>query len=243
MQDKLAETAFFERHAALEQEYDAFAPRSNKKLLLACLRMARLPNGSRVVDVGCGSGIFTDLLKQQGFRAVGLDLNERLVTIARSSYGDSNFIVGDAEDLPFSSESLEGILLSGVLHHLPDPSRCAGEVGRVLKPGGVFVAFDPNRRNPFMWLYRVKSSPFYSSKGVTPNEQPVSPTKLARVFESHGFQVTTDYVSGLQIRYLASRLARIALPVYNLLDSLLFRTPPMKPYSAFVLTMGVKAPR
>ena len=75
--------------------------------------------------------------------------------------------------LPFATASFDGILLSGIVHHLPDPKRCAAEVFRVLRPGGRFVAFDPNRMNPFMWLYRDRSSPFYSSVGVTENERPV----------------------------------------------------------------------
>jgi SAM-dependent methyltransferase len=52
------------------------------------------------------------------------------------------------------------------VHRLLDPARCASEVFRVLKPDGSFVAFDPNRLNPFMYLYRDRSSPFYSSVGT-----------------------------------------------------------------------------
>jgi SAM-dependent methyltransferase len=44
------------------------------------------------------------------------------------------------------------------VHPLPDPARCGSEVFRVLKPGGSFVAFDPNRLNPLMYLYRYLAS-------------------------------------------------------------------------------------
>ena len=104
---------------------------------------------------------------------------------ARSKrYPDLEFLEGDAEHLPFPSSSLDGVLLSGLVHHLPDPSRCAAEVFRVLKPGGAFVAFDPNRMNPFMYLYRDRSSPFYSSVGVTENERPVLAQQVAAVSEN-----------------------------------------------------------
>ena len=126
---------------------------------------------------------------------VGLDISPKLIALGRSRYPDLEFLEGDAEHLPFPSSSLDGVLLSGLVHHLPDPSRCAAEVFRVLKPGGAFVAFDPNRINPFMYLYRDRSSPFYSSVGVTENERPVLAQQVAAVFRKSGFKVGTDYIS------------------------------------------------
>ena len=161
--------------------------------------------------------------------------------IGQQNNPNLSFVAGDVEFLPFQTASLDGVLLSGILHHLPDPTRCAEEVWRVLKPGGAFMAFDPNRYNPFMWLYRDRSSPFYSNVGVTENERPVVPSHIAKIFRGVGFEVKTDYLSGLHYRYLASSRLRWALPVYNFLDDQLFRLKPLKPYSAFVITAGVKS--
>jgi SAM-dependent methyltransferase len=163
-----------------------------------------------------------------------------MLLLERKNYPDVGFVAGDVEALPLHSGSLDGVFLSGILHHLPDPSLCAREVFRVLKPTGVFVAFDPNRLNPFMWLYRDKNSPFYSSKGVTENERPIIAGEITRVFTDAGFRVSISYLSGLRFRYIASSRMRWALPIYNFLDSVIFRPAPLKPYSAFVLTSGVK---
>lgn len=130
--------------------------------------------------------------------------------------------------------------MSGLLHHLPNPALCAAEVWRVLKPGGAFVAFDPNRHNPFMWLYRDHASPLYSNKGVTPNERPVKPGYVAKIFRQQGFEVKTGYLSGMNYRYIASGKVRWALPAYNFVDANLFRPKFMQPFSAFVLTAGIK---
>jgi SAM-dependent methyltransferase len=148
--------------------------------------------------------------------------------------------MGDVESLPFADASFDGVLLSGVIHHLPDPTRCIGEVFRVLRPGGRFVAFDPNRMNPFMWLYRSRSSPFYSPVGVTANEQPVVPGHIAAAFSRAGFAVGTDYPVNLRYRYTASPAVRRLLPVYNALDCLLFTPRFMRRYRSFVLTFGEK---
>ena len=139
-----------------------------------------------------------------------------------------------------SSGAFDGVLLSGLVHHLPDPRRCAAETFRVLRTDGRFVAFDPNRMNPFMWLYRDRSSPFYSAVGVTENERPVLAGQIAGVFKGAGFTVGTEYLSGLSYRYVASKWARALLPIYNATDRVIFGLPMMKPLRAFVLTYGAR---
>ena len=142
--------------------------------------------------------------------------------------------------LMFPAASFDGALLSGVVHHFPDPSPCAAETFRLLRPRGRFLAFDPNRMNPFMWLYRDHASPFYSSVGVTENERPVLAREVAAVFERAGFAVSSHYLSGLAYRYVASRRAQLALPLYNFIDSALFGLPVMERLRPFVLTAGAK---
>jgi ubiquinone/menaquinone biosynthesis C-methylase UbiE len=238
-QDKQKEIAFFDGHAAADA-YDVFTPESNVRLITTCMRLARMGRGARVADLGCGSGVFTDLLHNLGYDAVGLDISPKLIALGRAKYPNVEFHEGDVEHLPFATGSLDGVLLSGLVHHLPDPARCADEVFRVLKPGGSFVAFDPNRMNPFMYLYRDRSSPFYSSVGVTENERPVLAQQIAAVFRRSGFKVGTDYISDLNYRYLASSKLRWMLPAYNAIDRVLFAPNFMKPLRSFVLTYGEK---
>jgi hypothetical protein len=110
----------------------------------------------------------------------------------------------------------------------------------VLRPGGRFLAFDPNRMNPFMWLYRDRASPFYSSLGVTENERPVLAHEVAAVFERTGFTVSSHYLSGLAYRYVASQRAQLVLPVYNFIDAVVFGLGFMERLRPFVLTAGTK---
>jgi ubiquinone/menaquinone biosynthesis C-methylase UbiE len=238
-QDKQKEIAFFDGHAAADA-YDVFTPESNVRLITTCMRLAGVQRDARIADLGCGSGVFTDLLHSLGYNSVGLDISPKLIALGRAKYPDVEFLEGDVEELPFPDASLDGVLLSGLVHHLPDPSRCAAEVFRALKSGGSFVAFDPNRMNPFMYLYRDRSSPFYSSVGVTENERPVLAHQIAAVFRQAGFKVGTDYISDLNYRYLASSRLRWMLPAYNALDRMLFAPDFMKPLRSFVLTYGEK---
>ncbi|HEV8467106.1 MAG TPA: class I SAM-dependent methyltransferase [Pseudolabrys sp.] len=238
-QDKGKEIAFFDAHAESD-EYDVFTPQANEALIAAFVRLSGLPAEARVADLGCGSGAFTELLRRRGYQSIGLDISPKLVALGRRKYPGLELIEGDAENLPFESASLDGVLLSGLVHHFPDPRRLAGEVKRVLRNGGRFVAFDPNRMNPFMWLYRDRASPFYSSVGVTENERPVLAWKIADVFRDEGFRVQTDYLAGLAYRYVASRRTRMLLPIYNFIDGAVFNLAIMQPFRPFVLTSGEK---
>src|SRR6516165_1686391 len=238
-QDKSKEITFFDRHADADS-YDVFTPESSLHLVRTCVALAGFRPGAQIADLGCGSGVFTNLLRKLDFNPVGLDISPKLIARARQKYPELEFLEGDAEHLPFPSSSLDGVLLSGLVHHFPDPSACANEVFRVLRPGGAFVAFDPNRMNPFMYLYRDHSSPFYSAVGVTENERPVLAHQIATIFQKSGFKVSTDYISNLSYRYLASSKLRWLLPAYNALDRLLFAPSFMKPMRSFVLTYGEK---
>ena len=85
------------------------------------------------------------------------------------------------------------------------------------------MAFDPNRLNPFMYLYRDRSSPFYSNVGVTEKERPVLAHRVADdVFKAAGFTVGTDYLSGLSYRYVASKRVSVFLPIYDAIDRIVF---------------------
>ena len=239
VQDKQKEIAFFDAHAASD-EYDVFTPEASARLISVFVRLTGLPRGARLADLGCGSGVFTELLGRAGYASVGFDISPKLVALGRSKYPGLELFEGDAENLLFGSESFDGVLLIGLVHHFPDPRRLAGEVRRVLKAGGRFVAFDPNRMNPFMWLYRDRASPFYSPLGVTENERPILARRVAEIFRNEGFRVQTDYLAGLAYRYVASQATRTLLPIYNFIDGTLFELAIMRPFRPFVLTSGEK---
>ncbi len=239
LQDKQKEIEFFDAHAAAD-EYDVFTPEAKARLIDAFKRLTGLPRGAKVADLGCGSGAFTEMLRCEGYDAVGVDISPKLVALGKRKYPGLNLIEGDVEHLPFENGSYDGVLLSGLVHHFPDPRKCAAETSRVLKSGGRFMAFDPNRMNPFMYLYRDRTSPFYSSVGVTENERPVLSFQIARIFREAGFTVSSDYLAGLAYRYVASEKTRIILPIYNFIDGIIFNLGLMKPFRPFVLTSGEK---
>src|SRR6202008_3437444 len=109
MQDKDQEIAFFDGHAAADA-YDVFTPESNTRLIETCVRLAQLKRGSKVADLGCGSGVFNDLLRKQGCNPVGVDITPKLIALGRAKFPDIEFVEGDVETLPFPPASLDGVL-------------------------------------------------------------------------------------------------------------------------------------
>ncbi|MBS0290531.1 MAG: methyltransferase domain-containing protein [Proteobacteria bacterium] len=239
LQNKQQERLFFD-NLAKEQEYNVFTDGANQKIIDAVVALLELAPGAQVIDLGCGSGVFTKLLAERGFNCMALDLSLPLLKLGKKQLETVDFIQADVEALPFLDNSIDILMLSCLVHHLPDPSKCAEQAFRVLKPGGKFIAFDPNRLNPFMYLYRDISSPFYSAKGVTPNERPILPWQVRKVFSSKGFHVTSHFVDGLTYRYVASDAAKGLLPLYNFFELYFFKPSWMRMLRSFVFTVGVK---
>ena len=239
-QDKDIEKKFFDSHAENEEYYDAFLPITNKLIVDRFEKHCRPAAGDLVADIGCGSGVFTDIMCERGYQAFGIDLSIGMLNSGRTRFSRVPFIAADAEALPFADNSLDGVMLSAIVHHFPDPVLCAQETFRVLKKGGRFFAFDPNRLNPAMYIYRDHTSPLYSRIGVTENERPVMPHTIAQLFRDVGFHVETNYLSKLKFRYVASSSVRWLLPAYNLIDDIIFRPPFLKWFRPFVLTSGIK---
>jgi SAM-dependent methyltransferase len=98
-----------------------------------------LAPGAAVADVGCGSGRAVAEMAERGARAIGVDLDERMVAVAGQRWPAAEFRVAGAYGLPFADGELRGYRAEKVYHVLDDPARALGEARRVLAPGGRIV--------------------------------------------------------------------------------------------------------
>jgi len=95
-----------------------------------------LPRGSRLLDAGCGAGLFCRLALERGVRAEGLDASQRLVEIARRRAPAGRFSVGDMEALPFENASFDAVTGFDSFPHAGRPARALAEAARVARTGG-----------------------------------------------------------------------------------------------------------
>jgi len=101
----------------------------------------------RVLENGCGVGMYAERLGESGGQVIGLEYDFERALEARSR---APLIVNAAgESLPFPDGSFDLILSHEVLEHVADDRRAAEEMARLLRPGGRAVVFVPNRGYPF----------------------------------------------------------------------------------------------
>ena len=114
--------------------------------------------GKDVLDVGCGSGIATQLLAEAGAQVTAVDLTQWAVETTRrrlAAFGlEADVRQADAEALPFAEASFDLVFSWGVIHHSSDMDRALGELVRVCRPGGQLVLMVYHRRSLFFLVYR-----------------------------------------------------------------------------------------
>ena len=101
--------------------------------------------GSRWLDVGCGTGVFTELLVERcaPIEVHGIDPAEPQLAFARARPAGriALFRKGDAMALPYGRDRFDAAVMALVIFFVPDPMRCVAEMARVVRPGGTVAAY------------------------------------------------------------------------------------------------------
>jgi ubiquinone/menaquinone biosynthesis C-methylase UbiE len=103
-----------------------------------------------VLDVGAGSGTFTNILSDRGFEVTSTDVTEDALEVLRAR-ASGTVERADATSLPFAASSFDAVILGEVLEHVENEEAALAEMARVLRPDGVLALTVP--RNP-AWFSR-----------------------------------------------------------------------------------------
>lgn len=107
-----------------------------------------LERGSRVLDLGCGPGLFSILMARMGMDVIGVDYSQGMVDTARENAAaeelEIEFMKMDAQELGFDDGVFDAVVSRNMFWALPEPERCYSEVSRVLKHGGKVLVMDGN---------------------------------------------------------------------------------------------------
>jgi SAM-dependent methyltransferase len=139
------------------------------------IEQAALAPGRRALELGCGTGLFTEKVARSGASIDGIDVSQDLLAAARArtaALPNVRLTCGNAEETPYPGASFDAVYGSSILHHL-DLERALREVARLLRPGGVAVFTEPNIVNPQVALmFHLGLTKKYF--GVSPDERAFS---------------------------------------------------------------------
>jgi len=150
----------------------------------------------RILDIGCGSGRHTgEASRCKDAFVIGADRNLKDLTDCRNRVnfiqncgehggGETGICAADITALPFDTESFDHVICSEVMEHIPDDGLAAGELVRVLKPGGSLVVSVP-RWFPEKICWKFSKS-YYNANGG--HVRIYTRKKIAALFKSHGLE-------------------------------------------------------
>lgn len=129
------------RNAFVKARYDKF-------IILLKKRLASFKN-TRILDIGCGDGVLTCKLAEQGAFCLGLDSSFDAIKYAESISTKSKhkifFSHGSCYNIQFKTNCFDAVVCSDVIEHLSKPEILLNEIRRILKPEGIAIISTPIR--------------------------------------------------------------------------------------------------
>lgn len=118
----------------------------HRELLDLVVRSAKVKDSSKVLDIGCGTGLLSlKLLQEYGCSITGIDISEEMLAIFKNKIKELgldqkiNCRLMDIDSLNFKNNTFDLAVSSVVLHHLKDKLKALKKIYKLLKPGGLFV--------------------------------------------------------------------------------------------------------
>lgn len=140
--------------------------RKRKEKVFEYLNVFADGDSIKVLDVGCGTGVFLLEMISRGYHAVGVDLSLRMVSdtkrkISAVESKSSSALCSDVQRLPFKDSYFDAVTCVGVLEYLKADVQTLLELKRVVRPGGAIIFTLPNKFkmknifDPYYYLVRI----------------------------------------------------------------------------------------
>ncbi len=143
----MSETVIRKQYDQMADVYDQRWNNYIAKTLSVLKNWAEIAPEATVLDIGCGTGEFEQLLLTENPQQVitGVDISEEMLLVAQQkcrSYSHVSFQNASVSDLPFTNNSFDVIVSASAFHYFDDPNVALMEIRRVLKPEGKVLILD-----------------------------------------------------------------------------------------------------
>lgn len=217
----MAKTNPYSKSYFQKQEY---FPQHFSQALLSFLKELGV---RKVLDVGCGTGRLVKFLNENGFEAIGCDLAEEALKIARERNKNSCLVKASAINLLFKNQSFDLVTAIALIEHLTQKEgrQFIQETHRVLKKDGYFFLVTPNLLSPRR-LLKGKNWFAYSDPTHLTFYTPLSLAKLLRQEGFDYFRFWFKIPKDLPFDWwFADQVERLPKILKNLISFLLISTP------------------
>jgi SAM-dependent methyltransferase len=152
-----------------------------------------LSHGARILDIGCGVGVFAAHCERKGYQATGIDFDHNAIAVAREHFGLQRAYALTLEEFTERREAQGFDVVSSfeVLEHQDDPAGFISKIKRLLKPAGCIALSVPNR-NRWSMLPVEDLPPNHLTRWDV--------TALTRFLESQGLDVVQVIESPISLR-------------------------------------------
>jgi len=171
-----------------------------------------------LLDLGCNRGYY--ISEYNNGRAIGVDISYPVLQEAKNRLPEIRFLQGDAQQLSFlKSNSVDAILCSEMVEHVPNAQGVLSECFRILKPGGDLLVTTPNYKKEKPTWVEIGEMKSYGVQGVKDDlyfHTAFRPEELKEMAESAGFTKVETGTFEKEVKYAT----RIPVVFYHLVKFL-----------------------
>jgi len=148
------------------ENYDSWYETEPGKLVLGIesdvvFEMLNPQKGEKIIDIGCGTGVFSISLAKKGCRVTGIDVSEKMLEKGRLNAEkfneDIDFTAADASMLPFKDNTFDSAVSVTAFEFMNDINKSFSEILRVVKKGGRIVIGTINKKSSWGYFYESEA--------------------------------------------------------------------------------------
>ncbi len=174
----------------------------NEILFLMKKELLKENNLGRVLELGCGTGLFTDSLQERSTKVVATDFSDEMIAFAQQKRGDLKnveFRKADALNLEFKDNSFDSVFMANLIHVIGNAEKAIQESKRVLEKGGqlIITSFAINEMNFFSRMFMgIRYIKTFGKPSDEATREKTTKKSVENLLVKNGFEISKSLILG-----------------------------------------------